>query len=229
VELHIEQGPILEDSGTTIGVVEGVQGISWAELTVIGQSAHAGTTPMGMRRDPLHAAAQITTAVRRLALELGDGQVATVGRISVHPNLVNVVPASVTMTVDLRNIDELVLQEAERRLAATIAEVSESEGVAVHRRPLARFEPVDFDPAMTDLVEATAHRLGFSTHRMSSGAGHDAQMLARVCPTSMIFTPSVDGLSHNIAEFTEAADLEAGANVLLHVLLDRAQIDRGDG
>ncbi len=221
-ELHIEQGPILEDLGVTIGVVEGVQGISWTELTITGQSAHAGTTPMRLRHDPLYVAARVTTAVRDIAAELGGDQVATVGRTDVHPNLVNVVPSSVTMTIDLRNTDEHVLRRAEGQFEAIVAELAEAEGVTIERRTLARFEPVEFDPQMVDLVEATARRLGHSTNRMPSGAGHDAQMLGRVCPTSMIFTPSVNGLSHNIAEFTEAADIEAGANVLLQVLLDRA-------
>ncbi len=222
VELHIEQGPILEDLGVTVGVVEGVQGISWTQLTITGQSAHAGTTPMRLRRDPVYAASRVTAAARDIAIDLGGDQVATVGRIDVHPNLVNVVPAAVTMTVDLRNTDEQVLREAEQRLQAAVDQVIADEGVTVERRSLARFEPVEFDPAMVDLVEATAMRLGHSTHRMPSGAGHDAQMLARVCPTSMIFTPSVNGLSHNIAEFTEPDDLTAGANVLLQVLLDQA-------
>ena len=222
VELHIEQGPILEDADITIGVVDGVQGISWTELTITGQSAHAGTTPMRLRHDPLYAAARIITGVRDIATDLAGNQVATVGRTDVHPDLVNVVPASVTMTVDLRNTDEQILQEAERRFETLLSEVTEAEGVHVERRTLARFEPVEFDEAMIDLVEATAARLGHSTNRMPSGAGHDAQMLARVCPTSMIFTPSVNGLSHNFAEFTEATDIAAGANVLLHVLLDRA-------
>jgi len=222
VELHIEQGPILEDLGVTVGVVEGVQGISWTRLTITGQSAHAGTTPMRLRRDPLYAAARIATAVRDIATDLGADQVATVGRMDVHPNLVNVVAASVSMTVDLRNTDEDILQQAEFRFRAVVDEVAAAEGVTIEQVPLARFEPVEFDGSMVDLVEATAERLGHSTHRMPSGAGHDAQMLGRVCPSAMIFTPSANGLSHNIAEFTEASDIEAGANVLLHVIIDRA-------
>lgn len=222
VELHIEQGPILEDMGVTIGVVEGVQGISWTELTITGQSAHAGTTPMRLRHDPLYVASRIATAVRELTVEFGGDQVATVGRMDIHPNLVNVIPASVTMTVDLRNTDEQVLARAEHRFRAVVAELVETEGVTIATRTLARFEPVEFDPTMVDRVERTAQRLGHSTNRMPSGAGHDAQMLARVCPTAMIFTPSVNGLSHNIAEFTAPADIEAGANVLLHVLLAEA-------
>ena len=215
-------GPILEAAGITIGVVEGVQGISWTELTLTGQSAHAGTTPMRLRHDPLVVAARVAAFARDLATELGGDQVATVGRLDVHPDLVNVVPASVTLTVDLRNTDEHVLQEAERRLQDAVDELARAEGVTVATRTLARFEPVDFDPVMVDRVERAATDLGYSTQRMPSGAGHDAQMLARVCPTAMIFTPSVGGLSHNIAEHTEPADIEAGANTLLRVLLHAA-------
>jgi N-carbamoyl-L-amino-acid hydrolase len=223
VELHIEQGPILEAEETTIGAVTGVQGISWTELTITGQSAHAGTTPMRLRRDAGVAAAEIITGVRRIATEMADAQVATVGRCDFVPDLVNVVPASVTMTVDLRNTEEHLLQQAEARFEELCARVAGDEGVTITRRRLARFEPVEFDPTMVDRVEATATRLGHSVRRMPSGAGHDAQMLARVCPTSMIFTPSVNGLSHNIAEYTLPADIEAGANVLLQVMLELAE------
>jgi N-carbamoyl-L-amino-acid hydrolase len=157
--------------------------------------------------------------VRKLAAELGAPQVATVGRIVLHPNLVNVVAARATLTVDLRNTDDAVLAEAERRLLAHCDELARAEGVTIERRSLARFEPVEFDPGVIDLVEETAQAHGLSTTRMPSGAGHDAQMLARVCPAGMVFVPSVRGISHNPAELTEDADLEAGANVLLHVLL----------
>jgi N-carbamoyl-L-amino-acid hydrolase len=220
VELHIEQGPVLEAEGTTIGVVEGVQGISWTEIVIVGQSAHAGTTPMRLRHDPAYCAAAIATYVRDLTRHLGGDQVGTVGRLDVHPNLVNVVPARVVMTVDLRNTDDRILSEAETRLDTFLEELAAQEGVEITTSSLARFEPVEFDAAMVDLVETTAQRLGHSTRRMPSGAGHDAQMLARICPTAMVFTPSVNGLSHNIAEFTEAADIEAGANVLLQVVVD---------
>ncbi len=222
VELHIEQGPVLEDEGVTIGVVTGVQGISWTELTITGQSAHAGTTPMRLRHDPGYVAAAITTGVRAIATRIGGTQVATVGRIDVTPNLVNVVPAQVVMTVDLRNTDELVLQEAEAAFRALCGELAAAEGVTIVSRALARFEPVVFDDVMVDRVEAAASARGLSSRRMPSGAGHDAQMLARVCPTSMVFVPSVNGLSHNIAEYTAPVDIEAGANVLLDVVLQVA-------
>jgi N-carbamoyl-L-amino-acid hydrolase len=127
------------------------------------------------------------------------------------------------MTVDLRNTDEALLQIAESRFVELCDSLAASEGVTIERRTLARFEPVEFDTAKIDLVEATAQRLGHSTKRMPSGAGHDAQMLARVCPTSMVFVPSVNGLSHNIAEYTKPEDISAGANVLLHVVLATAE------
>jgi beta-ureidopropionase / N-carbamoyl-L-amino-acid hydrolase len=224
-ELHIEQGPVLEDEGVTIGVVTGVQGISWTELTIHGQSAHAGTTPMRLRKDPGYVAAAIVTGVRAIASEMGGTQVATVGRCEFHPNLVNVVPASVTMTVDLRNTDEWLLQQAEAVFDALCEQLAREEGVHIERRTLARFEPVEFHHAQIDLVESTAARLGHSTMRMPSGAGHDAQMLARVCPTAMIFVPSVNGLSHNIAEYTHPAHITAGADVLLQVVLAAAEVE----
>lgn len=222
VELHIEQGPVLEEQGTQIGVVESVQGISWTEVTIEGQSNHAGTTPMRLRHDAGYAAASITTFVRSLAAELGHPQVATVGAIDLHPNLVNVVAAKATLTVDLRNTDNELLKQAEARLATYLSEIALSEGVTISTRSLARFDPVIFDSEVVDLIEATAQSLGSSTQRMPSGAGHDAQMLARVCPTAMIFTPSRDGISHNPAEHTDLDDLEAGANVLLQTLLGLA-------
>ena len=221
-ELHIEQGPVLEDEDITIGVVTGVQGISWTEITVNGQSAHAGTTPMPLRHDALAVAARVVHEVRSLAGYFGAPQVATVGRLDVMPNLVNVVPSQVVFSIDLRNTDEAVLQQAEREAFAACTTCAADEGCEVSMRTLARFEPVEFDSSMIDLVESTAERLGHSTRRMPSGAGHDAQMLARVCPTSMVFVPSVAGLSHNIAEYTTPEDVEAGANVLLQVVLDRA-------
>ena len=225
VELHIEQGPVLEVEGVTIGAVEGVQGISWQEVTIAGQSNHAGTTPMTLRKDPGYVAAACAAFIRELAVDLGHPQVATCGRMQFTPNLVNVVPASAWFTVDLRNTDEATLQEAERRFADFLASTAEAEGCTFEVETLARFEPVIFDPAVVDLVANTATGLGHSVKRMPSGAGHDAQMMARVCPTAMIFTNSKDGLSHNPLEYTASADLEAGANVLLHTLVALAAAD----
>ena len=227
VEYHIEQGPVLEEEGLAVGAVEGVQGISWTEVTIEGQSNHAGTTPMRLRRDAGLAAGEVAVAVRRIARELGGDQVGTVGSIRLHPSLVNVVAARAVVTVDLRNTDEQALQEAERRLAAELDRIAEAEGVTVTTRSTARFEPVTFDPAVVDLVASTAADMGLSVRRMPSGAGHDAQMMARVCPTGMVFVPSVKGISHNPAEHTEPEDLVAGANVLLRTMVKLAAIDDG--
>ena len=223
VELHIEQGPVLERQGHTIGAVTGVQGISWTEVTITGQSNHAGTTPMSLRRDPMVGAARLATCVHDLALEFGHPQVATVGKIDLHPNLVNVVPARAVMTIDLRNTDEQVLQDAERRLADEIERTAAGLDLTIETATLARFGPVVFDPGVVDLIESVATAQGHDPLRMPSGAGHDAQMLARRCKTAMIFVPSENGLSHNPAEHTEPADLEAGANVLLHTMIALAQ------
>ena len=224
VELHIEQGPVLEEQGVTIGVVTGVQGISWTELVITGRSAHAGTTPMRLRKDPLVPAAAIAVEARRLAAAMGGAQVATIGRFDVFPDLVNVIAQSVTITLDVRNTDETLLRNAEAHMMEFAQAAANAEGCTLHTRSLARFEPVAFADSMIDSVERIAQGQGHSTLRLPSGAGHDAQMLARVCPTSMIFVPSVDGLSHNIAEFTEAADIAAGANVLLHMVLELAEV-----
>jgi len=222
VELHIEQGPLLEEQGVEVGAVTGVQGISWQELTLTGQSNHAGTTPMRLRRDAGYVAAEVTTHVRRLTRELGGDQVGTVGRLDLHPDLVNVVAARATLTVDLRNTDDAVLAESEWRLREHVADVAAAEGVEAAWRRLARFEPVAFDPGVVDLVARTAEQRGLSVMRLPSGAGHDAQMLARVCPTGMVFVPSRGGVSHNPAEFTEPEHLAAGCQVLADVLVELA-------
>jgi N-carbamoyl-L-amino-acid hydrolase len=222
VELHIEQGPVLEEAGVTIGAVTGVQGISWQELTITGQSNHAGTTPMRLRHDAGLVAAEVAAAVRRIVLEAGEPAVGTVGRLQLRPDLVNVVAASATLTIDLRHTDSATLAALEAEVSAAVAELAATEGVTVDARSLARFEPVTFDDAIVDLVERTARGLGHDVLRMPSGAGHDAQMLARTCPAGMVFVPSVRGISHNPAEFTDAEHLAAGAQVLADVLLELA-------
>ena len=219
VELHIEQGPVLDAEGVDIGVVTGVQGISWTELTFSGQSNHAGTTPMAMRRDAGFAAAALTVAARELASAAGPPMVATIGRVTLVPNLVNVVAREAVVTVDLRHTDEAVLAVAEQELLARAQAIADAEGITLATRVLARFEPVTFDPGVVDLVERAALARGRTTKRMPSGAGHDAQMLARVCPSGMVFVPSAGGISHNPAEHTDDAQLARGAVVLLDVVL----------
>ena len=222
VELHIEQGPVLDSEGITIGAVENLQGISWQEVSITGQSNHAGTTPMRLRHDAGYCAAATGHFLRQLAREIGGSQVATVGKVDLHPNLINVIAARARLTVDLRNTDEALLAAAERRLAGFLEQLAADEGVQAEAKTLARFEPVLFDKGVADLIARTAVKLGHSCRPMTSGAGHDAQMMARLCPTAMIFVPSVGGISHNPAEHTEPAHLAAGADVLLHTLLELA-------
>lgn len=219
VELHIEQGPVLEQTGITIGAVTGVQGISWQEVTIEGQSNHAGTTPMNMRRDPAYVAANIAVFLRDVASRYGGHQVCTVGKIDLHPNLINVVPQRAVVTLDVRNTDEQKLQAAEAEIAQHLTKIAKEEGVSISSRVLARFEPVIFDSRVVELIERIAKQQGNTVARLPSGAGHDAQMLARVCPSAMIFVPSANGISHNPAEYTSPEELEAGANVLLHTMI----------
>ena len=219
IELHVEQGPVLEEAGTTIGIVTGVQGISWTEYRVTGTSNHAGTTPMRLRHDAGFVAAAITTEARHLADRLGSDQVATVGVTELHPNLVSVIANHARITVDLRNTTEDTLQLAEASMTQYIAQLAATEGVEVASRSLARFCPVEFSPDVVNLIETTANERGYACQRLPSGAGHDAQMFAPNCPTGMIFVPSQGGISHNVKEFTAAAEIDAGLDVLTQVVL----------
>jgi N-carbamoyl-L-amino-acid hydrolase len=225
VELHVEQGPVLEQKSIRIGAVTGVQGISWQEVTIKGQSNHAGTTPMSMRRDPGFVAAKISVFLRDLSSRYGGDQVCTVGKIDLFPNLINVIPATAVLTLDVRNTDENLLQKAEDEISAYITELALLEDVQVTTRGLARFEPVVFDDSVVGLIEKIALNHGHTVCRMPSGAGHDAQMFARVCPTAMVFVPSVDGISHNPAEYTSPEDLIAGTDILLHVMYRLTQTE----
>ncbi len=223
LELHIEQGPVLEEKGLVIGAVEGITGLSWSEVSIAGRSGHAGTTPMHSRRDAAYVASEIVVAVRRLAREIGGAQRGTVGRIEVFPNLINVVAERAVLTVDLRNPDEGRLATAEREVAALLERLAAQENVAISTRSMGRFAPVLFPPEMVALVETTARELGHGCLRLASGAGHDAQMMARICPAGMIFVPSVGGLSHNVDEDTRPEHLQAGAAVLMHAVLRLAE------
>ena len=227
LELHIEQGPVLEDEDLVIGAVEGITGLSWTEVTISGRASHAGTTPMQLRRDAALAAAEITVFVRRLVQEIGGHQRGTVGRIELFPNLVNVIAERAVLMVDLRNTDAAQLRIAEQRLLGFLDELAAAAQVSIVTRNVARFEPVGFPEQIVSLVETTARTLGLSCRRLPSGAGHDAQMMARLCPAGMIFVPSVDGLSHNVNELTKPEHLEAGAAVLLNAVLRLADSDTG--
>lgn len=223
IELHIEQGPILEKADHIIGVVTGVQGISWQEVTITGQSNHAGTTPMNLRHDPSYVVAAITVYLRELSQRYAGHQVCTVGKVDLFPNLINVIPAKAIMTLDVRNTDEEILKRAEKEIAEFLESLAQQEGVLITRRVLARYEPVVFHHDIISTVDRVTTALGYTHMQLPSGAGHDAQMFARICPAGMIFVPSINGISHNPAEDTASSDLEAGANVLLHTMLELAQ------
>ncbi|KGB90677.1 amidase, hydantoinase/carbamoylase family protein [Burkholderia multivorans] len=220
LELHIEQGPILEAENVRIGVVENLQGISWQQITVQGNANHAGTTPMHLRHDAGWVAAAIATFLRELAVSSGT-TLATIGMLRIEPNVINVIPRKAVLTVDLRDPDEQRLQQAEQRLADHLEQLAAREGVQISTERLARFEPVVFDAALVDAIEKAAARRGFSYRRMTSGAGHDAQMIARIAPAAMIFVPSRGGISHNPREHTDDSQLVDGARLLLDVVLDR--------
>ena len=224
LELHIEQGPVLEAENLAIGAVTGVQGISWAEYVIEGQSCHAGTTPMVMRHDAGLVAAQIAVEARTIANDFGPPQVANVGMFDVSPGLVKVVPEHAVLTVDLRNICDETLKKAEERLNRAAEDFALVQGCKVHRRSLARFAPVEFDLGLVGEIESHAKSLGYSVRLMPSGAGHDAQMFAPNCPTAMVFVPSKDGLSHNINEFTAPEHIAPGVDVLLGVVLGQAEL-----
>ena len=221
LELHIEQGPILQAEGVSIGAVEDLQGISWQKLTIEGKANHAGTTPTRLRHDAGYVAGAVIHELRRIALASGGSTLATVGSVAFEPNLINVIARKAVLSVDLRDPDEARLQAAERRLAAFLDDIAAAEGVSIARARLVRFEPVRFDAGLVEEIEAAARRLGLSHRRMTSGAGHDAQMIARLCPAAMIFVPSRDGISHNPREHTDDAQLIQGAELLLDLVARR--------
>ncbi len=222
LELHIEQGPVLDQQNIPIGIVETVTGITWLEATLTGSANHAGTTPIDLRRDAGLAAAKLIESLREIAISIGENQRATCGMIAFEPNAINVIPGKAVLSVDLRNADGTALNRAEELLHARAKEIEASDGVSITIRALEHVLPVEFDPKVVDTIEQTADELRISSRRMISGAGHDAQLMAGMCPTAMIFVPSRDGISHSPAEYSSPEELETGANVLLHAALKLA-------
>ncbi|MBI3102857.1 MAG: Zn-dependent hydrolase [Burkholderiales bacterium] len=221
IELHIEQGPLLEAEDRLIGVVENLQGISWQRVTVTGVANHAGTTPTRLRHDAGYAAAACIAYLREQVVGAAPATtLATTGSLRFEPDVINVIPRKATFTVDLRDPDEGRLQAAEQRFADFLVALAAHEGVAIDTERLVRFQPVAFDPGLADRIEAAARRRGLPHMRMTSGAGHDAQMMARIAPSAMIFVPSREGISHNPREHTDDAQLILGAQVLLDVVQD---------
>ena len=220
-ELHIEQGPILEAEKKVIGVVEGVQGMRWYDLTLEGRASHAGTTPMKMRRDASVAAAEIIVAVNRLAGEIGKGALTTTGVIDAYPNSRNVVPSRVFMTADLRHTEVEALDRMEERLKEVVSAICSQHQVSESLDCLWNSPPVQFNVECVDAVRESANKSGHPLREITSGAGHDAVYVSQISPTAMIFIPCKDGISHNEIESATPEDVCAGASVLLGAVLIR--------
>jgi len=215
LELHIEQGPILEEQHLSVGVVEGIVAISWSRLTLTGVQNHAGPTPMRIRHDALVAAAEIIRGVREIPRKIGGDMVSTVGRLDVTPNIPNAIPGRVSLSVDLRAPDEHHITRALGFLDRLVKDAARVEGVTYELDHYWRVPRTHFDVEVVDTIEEAAKGLGCGYRRILSGAGHDAQYMAAICPTGMIFVPSRDGRSHCEEEFTPMDDIEKGANTLL--------------
>jgi N-carbamoyl-L-amino-acid hydrolase len=223
-EAHIEQGPVLEDTRTTIGVVQGALGQRWFDVLVSGQDAHAGPTPMDLRRDALLAAAQLTLEVNRIARSFPDSARGTVGHMLVKPNSRNVIPGEVRMTVDLRNARDETLLRMKGELEKSAAAIGRERHVGIDLREVVYFPPSEFAPELVERVRAGAQELGLSHRDIVSGAAHDAVYLSRVAPTAMVFVPCEGGISHNEIENARAEDLAAGCGVMLRAVLQTAGV-----
>jgi len=224
VELHIEQGPLLEAESKTIGIVDRGQGIAWYDGTISGFASHAGTTPMPLRRDALAAFSEVALAVEKAARDFGPNAVATIGEIRIENPSRNVIPGDLTFTIDVRSSDSKIFDRLHEAIRAAGAEIAARRNVSVAIEKIWRKEPTIFDARLVDAVESAAKDMGYSHRRITSGAGHDACNLASVMPAAMIFVPCKDGISHNELEDATQADCTAGANVLLHTVLSLAGI-----
>jgi len=222
LELHIEQGPFLEEEGLSVGVVEGIVAIAWSRLTIHGVQDHAGPTPMRIRHDALVAAAEVVGGVRRIAREMGGDLVTTVGNLVVAPNIVNAIAGRVTLSIDMRDPQDATLDQARAKLEAIVREACEREGVRYELEHYWRVPYTPFDHDVVDTVERAARAAGARYRRIRSGAGHDAQYMAAIGPAGMVFVPSRDGRSHCEEEFTPIDDIEQGATTLLRAALDLA-------
>jgi len=219
LELHIEQGPLLEAEGKTVGVVDRGQGIIWYDGRVTGFESHAGTTPMPLRRDALSALSEVALAIEKIALAHAPNAVATIGEVNIANPSRNVIPGEIAFTLDVRSPDAAVMDALDRDIRAALSEIATRRRVDIKLDQIWRKPPTIFDNKLVDAVQAAATELGYSYRRITSGAGHDACNVASVIPAAMIFVPCKDGISHNELEDATQADCSAGANVLLHAVL----------
>ena len=223
-EAHIEQGPVLEDANVTIGVVQGVLGIRWFDCTVTGTEAHAGPTPMALRRDALQVATLIMQDVVASALRHGPHGRGTVGMVQVHPNSRNVIPGKIRFSIDLRNSTDALVDEQVSEVRALAARLSAETGMQIHFELVSSYAAQPFDAGCVQAVQSAAQQLGLSHMPVVSGAGHDAIYAGQLAPAGMIFIPCKDGISHNEIEDAKPEHVAAGCNVLLHAMLERAGV-----
>lgn len=224
LELHIEQGPILEAEGKSIGVVTHGQGLWWLEITLTGKDAHTGSTPMAMRVNAGLGMARITERVHQIAMSHQPNAVGAVGQVFVHPNSRNVIPGKVVFTVDIRSPEQGKLDAMKAEVTRAAHAVAAELGLGCSIEDVGHFDPVTFDPDLVKIVRQSAEKLGYSHMDIVSGAGHDACWINRVAPTVMVMCPCVDGLSHNEAEDITPDWAAAGTDVLLHAVLDVAEV-----
>jgi N-carbamoyl-L-amino-acid hydrolase len=223
-ELHIEQGPILEDEGIDIGVVTHGQGLWWLQVTLTGNDAHTGSTPMYKRRNAGLGLARVTELVHEVAMDYQPDAVGAIGHIEVYPNSRNVIPGEVVFTIDIRSPNPEVLNEMRERIEHGIDLICDALGIGFDIEPVGHFEPVTFDENCVKAIRDAAQRLGYSHRDIISGAGHDACWINRIAPTAMVMCPCVDGLSHNEAEEISKEWAGAGADVLFHAVVETAEI-----
>ena len=221
-ETHIEQGPVLEDNSKTIGVVQGVLGIRWFDCTVTGMEAHAGPTPMALRKDAMQVATHLMQEVVNAALRHKPHGRGTVGMVQVHPNSRNVIPGRVKFSIDLRNSTDALVDQMADEVKAYAAKLSQDSGLSIQIDMVSSYPAQAFHPDCIDAVARAAQKLGYSNMPAVSGAGHDAVYMARLAPSGMIFIPCKDGISHNEIEYAAPEHITAGCNVLLHAMLERA-------
>ena len=223
-EAHIEQGPVLEDHDVTIGVVTGVLGIRWFDCTVTGMEAHAGPTPMALRKDALQISAKLMQEVVAIALRHPPHGRGTVGMVHVHPNSRNVIPGRVKFSIDLRNSTDALVDAMAAEIRATAAKLSEASGLPIQIELVSSYPAQPFHAECVDAVAHAAEALGYSHMPTVSGAGHDAVYMAKLAPSGMVFIPCKDGISHNEIEYAKPEHISAGCNVLLHAMLARAGV-----
>ncbi len=223
-ETHIEQGPVLEDNDKTIGVVTGVLGIKWYDCTVNGMEAHAGPTPMALRKDALQVATRLMQEVVAIAHRHPPHGRGTVGMVQVHPNSRNVIPGRVKFSIDLRNATDELVDKMDADIRAAVARVSQESGLPISIELVSHYPAQPFHPECVQAVGRAAEKLGYSNMPAVSGAGHDAVYMARLAPAGMIFIPCKDGISHNEIEDAKPEHITAGCNVLLHAMLERAGV-----